>query len=156
MNNQQVFATRSAAMMYLVAEGKPVNFVKAAINESYNYEPDQDVRDLLWGNDHTGGEMIPVVITAEEAIRAYNTMEEMFSVDHGTIYLDGEAAYDVFGDPIGSNPSIEQMIQLAAMQVATAIKGRFVGQENVTDFRAFALDFLAEEFRLEVMGELEM
>lgn len=100
---KQVFMNRSAAVTFLVAEGKPLNFAKAAVNETYNYEQDQDPRDLMWGwpecGEDTGdGDAVPVVVMSDKLLIAYNTMEQMFSVENEQILLDGEATYDIKGN----------------------------------------------------------
>lgn len=87
------FTTRSAAKMYLVAEGKPVNFAKAAVDETYNFDDDGASDDLI-----RDAEQQPLCITAEELVVAYNTMEEMFAIVNNVIELDGEPLYDINGD----------------------------------------------------------
>lgn len=91
------FTTRTAAVEHLVkVEGKPLNYAKAAVDQSYNYEPNNCQLDLLYGN-LTSEEFEPVTIGVPELIMAYNTMEEMFSVENGVILLDGEPAYTLEG-----------------------------------------------------------
>ena len=115
---EQTFATRSAAKMYLVAQGKPVNYAKAAVDESYNFEPDGDVRDLLWGaadDEHPKhqDEFFPIVVTESQLINAYNTMEEMFSVEYGYISVDGDAMYTIHGDPRFTLTAVEDIMACA-------------------------------------------
>lgn len=107
------FAQRSDVAMFLVAQGFDVSLVKAAVNESYNFEPDGDCRDLIWSDDDEDAEkngidarktdfsdeFFPIFVTEEDALKAYHTMTEMMVMTQFGIELDGELLYDLNGDP---------------------------------------------------------
>lgn len=88
-----VFTTRSAAAMFLVAAGMPVNFVKAAVNETYNFDDNGASDDLI-----RDAEQQPLAVPAHELCMAYNTMFDMFKIVNNVIELDGEPLYDINGD----------------------------------------------------------
>lgn len=163
MINEQVFATRSAVMMFLVAQGMPANFVKAAINETYNYEQDGDVRDLLWGWPEMGadtgdGDAVPVVVNAREAIIAYNTMADMMTVKNDIIMIDGEPMYWLDGVSLHCQSSPSTMMQKAAMLLAQSIRMNYerivLEQGYKGTLKQFATDELSDNFGEEVWGEL--
>lgn len=109
-----LFATRTQVVAYLVSEGKPENYAKAAVNEGFNFEQDGDTRDLCFREfddedfkpntesttvtDMSNSEFLPTLVTPEFAISMYNTFEEMFSVEGGAIFMDGEPMYDLQGN----------------------------------------------------------
>lgn len=106
------FATRTEVISYLVGEGKPLNFAKVAVDQGYNYEADDDTRDLCFrGHEEEDFDFNPVAtawdmtedqrptfVTPEDAIAMYNTFEEMISVEGNNIAIDGEVMYSIEGN----------------------------------------------------------
>lgn len=165
-----VFTTRSAAMMYLVQMGMPVNYVKAAIDQSFNYEPNDDVRDAMWVQDDTPeGVFVPSSVIAADVCQAYNTMVQMFTIKNDIIMLDGEPVYDINGDRLNGCDDVPGWIkdlspghayQLAAMILGVAIKKNYKGIVTENGYKGtlkdFATDELNDNFGEELWGELHL
>jgi hypothetical protein len=104
------FITRVAAVAFLVAEGKPLNCAKVAVDESFNYDghqgtaecPDNEVG--LCAINNSGDEDIKYEpVTKEQVLQAYNDMcgEKGYFTKHSDgFYFDGEdlPKYDLNGD----------------------------------------------------------
>jgi hypothetical protein len=107
------FVQRSDVAMFLVAQGFDVSKVKVAVDQGYNYEKDNDLRDLCYRSikdadfifndmDATADDMRdehrPTFVTEEDAIMMYRTFDEMITVTDVGIEVDGELLYDLNGD----------------------------------------------------------
>lgn len=110
------FTTRAAAVDYLVAQGKPLNYAKVAIDQGYDYEVDPAFAEKLrsegkfthpdgliygWpecGEDTGDGDAVPITIDEQDVIAMYNTFEEMLSIEGNNILVDGEVMYDLEGN----------------------------------------------------------
>ena len=103
--------TIAQAVAYLVAQGKPENLAKAAMNEGYNYEVDATLRQellskglfcheagLLYGWDDNGDEFNPIDESEEGVLAMYDTMVEMMLVTEQGITINNELVYDCNGN----------------------------------------------------------
>lgn len=111
------FTKRSDVAMFLVAQGFPVNKVKAAVDQGYNFEADSDSRDLCWRANYeedfvanleatkpgdTDNEHQPTFVTFEDALAMYTTFNDMMTITDAGIMIDGELMYNLNGDRLPS------------------------------------------------------
>lgn len=106
------FQYRSQVLAFLIAKGFPVNFVKVAVDQGYNYEADNDQRDLCFrGKDEEDFKLNPAAtmldsledqqptfVDEEDALAMYHTFADMLTVEGNNIAVDGEVMYDLEGN----------------------------------------------------------
>ena len=110
------FTTRTAAVEFLVALGKPLANAKVAIDQGYNFDIDGDTSDLLRrmdpdltseklnpnDNDFRYGsdDALAVIVDKTDLICMYDTFNDMLSVTDSGIEVDGEPMYDLAGNSL--------------------------------------------------------
>lgn len=100
------FTTLTECVNFLVAQGKPLNRAKVAVNESLNYDHPND--QLAHDFDSKNGDLNPCSISESDLLQTYNDMCGL-EQDHaayftegsdGFYFEDGTLMYDLNGDPI--------------------------------------------------------
>jgi predicted metallo-beta-lactamase superfamily hydrolase len=90
-----MFMKRSEVIEYLVAKGYPLNKVKVAIDQGYNFDKNGDMNGhCRVGDDDTA----PISVSEADAVMMYNTFDEMIEVTPDGIMVDGDMQYDLNGD----------------------------------------------------------
>lgn len=100
------FTTRTEAINFLVAQGKPLAHAKVAVNESLNYDDDGDTRDLIAHDFHGNNPgLSPCTVTERDLLQTYEDMcgsDGYFTLEADGFHFEGEvkAKFDVNGDPL--------------------------------------------------------